>query len=222
MKITPELLKDLGFEQQKKNNGIEIDEWRMKMHGYLFTVKGNAPVWRFYSPGSYEPHCHHVTDVEEIFGFLCEDMWHSGFKAAKQEIREWLSRDEKPCQKFNLVVYYHKNQRLIGKGEKPIFHENVYIYSGDGGYLYAYDAVKFDKQADSYWMSDDDEEDEDYTVEIMDQVISTAFKYCGIWVHGLEHVRRDNRDSCETNWYQTWLITNLSREELEKENWYGY
>ena len=109
-----------------------------------------------------------------------------------------MSRDDKPCQKFNLVVYYENGKRL----KKPLFHENVYIYSEQND-IYAYDVVRFDT------------EQEDQIVEIMYTVINTSFKYNGIYVSGLEIVKAD---FC----YQHWLITNLSREELEKENWYGY
>jgi len=119
-------------------------------------------------------------------------------------------RDEKPCQKFNLVVYYNKGIHLAKRyGTQPIFHKNVYIYSDDHNYLYAYDAKKFDV------------EHEDPVVEMIQRVISTCFKYNGIHVSGLE-LAMDHKDKGETFWYQLWLITNLSKEELEKEGWYGY
>lgn len=116
-------------------------------------------------------------------------------------------RNEKPCQKFNLVVYYQNGSRLI----KPIFHENVYIYSSDN-YTYASDVVKFDKY--------DDDEDEDPTLEMLWKVIDTSFKYNGIHISGLEMGQDKKRRT--TFFYQSWLVTNLTREELEKENWYGY
>lgn len=114
-------------------------------------------------------------------------------------------RIEKPCQKFNLVVYYEKGVRLA----KPVFHENVYVYSSDN-YTYASDVVKFDKN----------DEDGDPIVEMLWKVIDTSFKYNGIHISGLEMCH--DKKSRTTFFYQNWLVTNLTREELEKENWYGY
>ncbi len=114
---------------------------------------------------------------------------------------------DKPCQKFNLVVYYDKGIRLT----VPLFYENVYIYNGDH-YLYASDVAKFDKY--------NDEEDEDPIVEMMYKVIETTFSYIGIHVVGLD--MGTNKKKQTTFFYQSWLVTNLTRAELEKEHWHGY
>lgn len=115
--------------------------------------------------------------------------------------------NETPSQKFNLVVYYNKGKHLSSRFKtKPKFYENVYIYS-DEDYLYAYDSSKFGKE-------------EDCIVAMMRKTIDFSFKYNGIHVSGLEH--SDNMTKGETLLYQKWLITNLSREELEKEHWYNF
>ena len=93
MRITPALLKELGFEQEKNRNGILIDEWRMKMHGYLFTVKGGPPNYDFFSPG--QCYSHSVSDVEEIFAFLYEDGYESGREAFKEDFRGFIGVDKK-------------------------------------------------------------------------------------------------------------------------------
>ena len=96
MKITAGLLKELGFERQKNINKIEIDEWYMKMHGYLFIVKGGPPNWRYFPPGAIVlgvgggPYSHSVSDIEELLAFTYEDGYESGKEANKQELREFL------------------------------------------------------------------------------------------------------------------------------------
>ncbi len=88
MKITTELLKEMGFEQEKNKHGILIDIWRMKLHGYYFTLQNGPDVWTYYSPGSYHPHS--VTDLEELLPMTHKDAYESGKEANKKELREFL------------------------------------------------------------------------------------------------------------------------------------
>lgn len=88
MKITPEVLKALGFEQEKNNNDILIDVWRMKLHGYYFTIKNGPDFWDYFSPGSYTAHT--VSDLEELLPMTHADAYELGKEANKEELREFL------------------------------------------------------------------------------------------------------------------------------------
>jgi len=88
MKINSELLQKMGFEQQKNNNGILIDKWYMKMHGYLFIIGGGPPNWNYHPPGAY--HSHSVSDVEELLAFTFEDGYKSGKEDFKADFREFI------------------------------------------------------------------------------------------------------------------------------------
>lgn len=90
MKITVELLKAMGFEQQKNSNKIFIDVWNLKVSGYLFNLRGGPDSWEFYPPGAYMPYSFQVTDIEELIGFAFKDGYKSGEEGAKKELRKFL------------------------------------------------------------------------------------------------------------------------------------
>jgi len=93
MKITVELLKELGFEQQKNNNGILVDIWRMKLHGYYFTLQDGPDTWKYFSPGSFTYHS--VTDLEELLPMTHTDAYEAGEEGKLEELREFLGVDKK-------------------------------------------------------------------------------------------------------------------------------
>jgi len=118
-----------------------------------------------------------------------------------------MPKDEKPFQAFNLVIYYKENKDLVRQKQPPIFLENVYIYTNDYEELYAYNVENFT-------------EGEECLVASLKKVISTSFKFPGIFVSGLEYATgKDSLRAGEIVWYQKWLITTLSKEALEKETY---
>lgn len=78
----------MGFEQQKNNNGILVDIWRMKLGGYYFSIQDGPDTWKYYSPGSYSPHM--VTDLEELLSMTYDDGYKSGKEGFKHELRKFL------------------------------------------------------------------------------------------------------------------------------------
>jgi len=90
MKITPEVLKALGFEQQKNSNRILIDTWYLTARGYLFIIKGSRDYWEFITPGTYAPYSHSVTDVEELLAFTHKDAYEHGKDGFKKELRDFI------------------------------------------------------------------------------------------------------------------------------------
>lgn len=93
MRLNPKVFRAMGFVQEKNTNGIKIDEWRMKMHGYIFTIKGGPPNYDFFGPG--QTYSHSVSDVEEIFAFLYTDAFEAGKEAFKEEFREFIGAKDK-------------------------------------------------------------------------------------------------------------------------------
>lgn len=93
MKITPELLKAMGFEQEKNKYGILIDIWRLKLHGYYYTLQNGPDRWQYFSPGSYTSHG--VTDLEELLPMTYTDAYEAGKEDKLGELREFLGIDKK-------------------------------------------------------------------------------------------------------------------------------
>ena len=90
MKITPEVLKALGFEQLTNHHGIDIDQWNLTVGGYLFNIRGGPDVWAFYPPGAYMPYSSSVTDLEELLGFTFKDGYNCGKEAMRKEFRDLM------------------------------------------------------------------------------------------------------------------------------------
>jgi len=81
--ITVEVLKALGCKEE--NGGYEF-----KMHGYLFRFEPDSQHWNYIGPGAPSKMGHSATHLDEVFGFLAEDMHLAGQEFKLQELREFL------------------------------------------------------------------------------------------------------------------------------------
>jgi hypothetical protein len=109
---------------------------------------------------------------------------------------------ESPKLKFNVVVYFDKTGLELNP---PKFIPNCYVTDDGGNGLCACDATEFDQES------------EDPTKAMMTRIISHAFKYPGIWIEGLNYAGHNSQRIYN---HQRWLLTNMSKEELEQTKFY--
>ena len=89
MKITEKLLKELGCEKSGPNS------WILKSRGYHFYLQQHKKgSWAFHTDAETLEkgwnYGHSITDIEEAFGFIAEDLFDAGKKERSTEIRELL------------------------------------------------------------------------------------------------------------------------------------
>lgn len=105
MKISKKLLK-LLCERSASNREIPKIEGVIVFRscGYQFyfqRVKGSESTWEFFiGEEDYQKGIgHHVTDLEECFGVIADDMYNEGRIFARQEFKDFLAgRDVDACK----------------------------------------------------------------------------------------------------------------------------
>lgn len=91
MKITPEVLKAMGFTQQKNSNGHLIDVYYLTIGDCLFTMKDGPETWRFYGPRTMEPNYRaYVTDLEQLLLYTYEYGREGGREDLKKELHKLI------------------------------------------------------------------------------------------------------------------------------------
>lgn len=92
MKITPELLLQLGAKQ------TEDGDYELLSHGNSFkftlhteaSVNNGQPMFQIHVADNW----HWITDIEECFGFIADDYFVEGRKNAKEELLAWLHTED--------------------------------------------------------------------------------------------------------------------------------
>lgn len=87
MKVTRESLKNTGF---KPGKGIYKNQYCLKMNGHLFIVDFNEKSGTHRFSTETNLNSHHITHIDEIFGFIADDFYKLGKIDKTYEIQNVL------------------------------------------------------------------------------------------------------------------------------------